>query len=171
MIIIAKKNVLIAESDQLVSGSVGVTLKVSLSDEWDNLAVTAVFAAGNIRRDVVVSGNEITIPWELLRVPGRKLAVNLHGALEDGTIIIRTNIVSLGLILPSNAPSGAEPDAPSPTRADEIQAIAEAALDSAESVREDADNGVFDGFSPSASVSTSGSITTITITDSIWRKI
>ncbi len=124
----------ILRQSPLTQGSVGQKLAVSLSGEWSDLAVTAVFYVGALSRDVVVSGGEITIPWELLAEPEHKLYLNFHGALPDGSIVLRSNIASLGPILPSRAPSGDPPEAPSPTRADQIQALAEQALAVAQSV-------------------------------------
>ena len=90
-----------------------------------------------------MSSEEIVIPWELLTEGEHKLFLNFHGALSDGSIVMRTNIASLGLILPSRAPSGNSPESPSPTRADQIQALAEQALALAQSVRQDAEDGLF----------------------------
>lgn len=130
-----------AGKSTLVQGTVGERIGITFSSEWDSLAVTAVFTAGQDSRDAAVESDEILLPWELLALPGRQLCVNFHGALMDGTVVMRTNVLPLGLIIPSRAPSGHEPDAPSPTRADEIQAMAEQALEIANEVSERIDSG------------------------------
>ena len=158
----------IREEKPLIQGSVGLTLRVELSEEWAGLAVTALFSAGRITRDVVVSGESITIPWELLAEAEHKLLLSFYGALPNRGSVLTTNIASLGLIAPSLQPSGNEPDAPSPSRADQIQALAEQALSVAQGVRRDADSGAFDGrdgISPTVTVSKAGDTATITVSD------
>lgn len=137
MKIIAQGNVLTADLEQLTAGSVGKKIKVFLSQEWKDLSVTAVFFSRNATIDVLVEADEITLPWELLSIAGHKVFVNLHGALPDGTVIIQTNIVSLGIVLPSRVPAGIEPQSPSPSRADQIQTLAENALALAISLQEE----------------------------------
>lgn len=152
----------------LTQGSVGETLDVSFTEEWAGLAVTAIFSAGSLMRDVLVDGNAIPIPWELFLEAAHPLFLNFHGVKADGSIVMRTNIASLGLILPSRAPVGESSEPPSPTLVQQIQAVAAEALAVARSVREDADSGKFDGHdssSLSARVSKSGKTTTIEITD------
>lgn len=169
MIANVKKNLLALENQTILTqGTVGQTISIALSEDWDGLAVTAVLSAGPLKRDVVVSDASITIPWELLAEDHRKLYMGLHGALPDGSIVIRTNIVSLGEILPSLSPSENEPEAPSPARADQIQALAEQAVSLVRALCDAASRGDFngaDGFSPTASIVRDGNTITISITD------
>ena len=129
----------------LTQGSVGETLEVSFSEDWAGLAVTAVFSAGSLLRDVLVDGDTLSIPWELLREAAHPLFLNFHGAKADGSIVMRTNIASLGVILPSRAPVGESSEPPSPSLVDQIQAVVTEALAVARSVRSDADSGAFNG--------------------------
>lgn len=152
------------ELSQLVQGCVGETLEVRLSDEWKELAATAVFSNGALTRDVVVSGERITIPWELLLEDSRMLTLSFHGAAADGDVI-QTNIASLGRIKKSHSPSGQEPDVPTPARADQIQAIAGQALAAAAAVQASAAAGAFDGVSPTVSVETIPGGYSVTVTD------
>ena len=117
----------------VVQGTIGQSLGVKLSEEWSALSVTAVFSAGAVKRDVIVESDELTIPWELLAEARHALNLSFHGAQADGRLVLRTNIISLGDILPSQAPSGNEAEAPTPTRADQIQALAEQAVATARS--------------------------------------
>lgn len=169
MIAQVKGNLLrIREAQPLTQGSVGLTLELELSEEWTGLAVTALFSAGHLTRDVAVSGESLTIPWELLAEADHKLLLSIYGALPNRGTVLTTNIASLGPIEASLQPSGHEPDAPSPSRADQIQAMAEQALSVAQGLRRDADSGAFDGrdgSSPSARVTKSGRTATIEITD------
>ena len=120
----------------LTQGSVGQTLSAAFSEDWLGLTVTAVFSAGALARDVALAGTAILIPWELLAEPHHELLLNFHGADAAGSLVRRTNIASLGKILPSRSPSGTAPEAPSPTRADQIQLLAEQALAAAEATRD-----------------------------------
>lgn len=142
---IKKNQLAIRGNTQLVQGTVGEALQLAFSDEWAELAITAVFAAGEQKRDVVVEGTELTIPWELLSEAGHRLSLSFHGAAENGSIVLRTNIASLGVIRRSFEPSGEEPEAPTPARADQIQALAGQAMALAAAVRAEADRGAFDG--------------------------
>ena len=147
---------MICENAALVQGSVGQTLGLQLPGEWEGLSVTAVFSAGAVRRDVPVLGGEITIPWELLRDCGAPLTLCFHAAAADGQLVIATANCDPIRILPSAAPSGEEPEAPSPARADQIQALAQQAMAAAQSVCTQAAQGAFDGtdgVSPSLAVS------------------
>lgn len=165
MIAQLSKNLLtLDEQSQLVQGSVGETLALRLSDDWRELSATAVFSNGTLTRDVIVSGDSLVIPWELLQEEGRMLSLSFHGAAASGDVI-RTNIAVLGKIKKSHAPSGLEPEAPTPARADQIQALAEQALAAAAAVREDAAAGAFDGVSPAVSVEAVQGGHTVSITD------
>ena len=165
---ITKNQLAIRGNTQLVQGTVGETLRLAFSDEWAGLAITAVFAAGEQKRDVVVTGEELSIPWELLREAGHRLTLSFHGARENGRIVLRSSIASLGVIRRSYEPSGEEPEAPTPARADQIQALAEQALALAAGVRQEADSGGFDGIdgvSPTIAVTEVEGGHRITITD------
>ena len=149
----------------LVQGTVGQTLGVELPADWEGLSVTAVFSAGAVQRDVPVLGGEITIPWEVLADPHAPLALCFHAAAANGQRVITTANCDPIRIAPSTAPSGQEPEAPSPSRADQIQALAQQALAAAQSVSTQAAQGAFngrdgvdgtdgtDGVSPAVSVS------------------
>lgn len=139
------KQLKVKNNSQLLQGTVGEIMSIEFSDDWSALTKTAVFSAGDVFRDVIITGNEITIPWELLTKAERKLYLGFHGALPNGSIVMRTNIFCIGAIQPSYAPSEQEPDAPSPARADQIQAIAEQALDAAQELKSNAEAGFFDG--------------------------
>ena len=125
----------IRQQNILTQGTVGQTLALEFSKEWKNLTITAVFSAGSQARDVMVTANEITIPWELFVEADHKLYLNFHGSLPNGSIVLKTNIVSLGSIQSSRTPSGLESGAPSPSLVTQIQTAATEALSVAQSVR------------------------------------
>ena len=159
----------IQNRSKLVQGTVGERISLEFSEEWSSLAVTAVFSAGTLTRDVIVCGEEITVPWELLAEANHTLCLGFHGVSPDGSTVLRTDIAELGKIHPSLSPSGNEAEAPSPSRADQIQALAEQALTAAQSVRDDADSGVFNGLAGNgiayiAKTASSGLVDTYTVT-------
>ena len=128
-----------------VQGAVGIKMRAAFSEEWSPLAVTAVFRAGTVQRDVIVEDGELTIPWEVLQKAGCPLYLNFYGAEDSGAVVLKTVQVELGTVAPSPDPSGEAPEAPTPARADQIQALAEAALSTAREVQAQAASGAFDG--------------------------
>ncbi len=128
-----------------VQGTVGQALSVELPADWEGLSVTAVFSAGAVQRDVPVLGDEITIPWEVLTNPHAPLTLCFHAAAANGQRVITTANCDPIRIAPSTAPSGQEPETPSPSRADQIQALAQQALAAAQSVSTQAVQGAFNG--------------------------
>ena len=73
--------------ETLTSGMVGKEVRMEFSEDWEGFSKTAVFMAGEISRDVVVSGNVAVIPHEVLAVPGEYLYVGVYGAAADGRVI------------------------------------------------------------------------------------
>ena len=138
----------IENMEKLTAGSVGAyPITVQLSEEWQSLAVTAVFAAFNTAIDVIViaDGAEIQIPHEVLATEKLPVYLGFHGALPDGTIVRRTVPVLLGSVEPTLMPNSKKEAPPTPSVVDQILAAAAEAVSVAKSVREDANNGVFDG--------------------------
>lgn len=128
-----------------VQGAVGIKMRASFSEEWSPLSVIAVFRAGTVQRDVIVEDGELTIPWEVLQKAGCPLYLNFYGADASGAVVLKTVQVELGTVAPSPDPSGEAPEAPTPARADQIQALAEEALAAAQEVQAQAASGAFDG--------------------------
>ena len=101
----------------LPPGMVGAAVTFSFSGEaWAALEKTAVFRAGNVRRDVTAWENgTCAIPWECLRMPGEHLLAGVYGADGDGTVVIPTVYADCGVIQPGADPTGdpaADPDTP-----------------------------------------------------------
>lgn len=138
-------NIRIKNSIPPVQGAVGIKMRAAFSEEWSPLAVTAVFRAGTVQRDVIVEDGELTIPWEVLQKAGCPLYLNFYGAEDSGAVVLKTVQVELGTVAPSPDPSGETPEAPTPARADQIQALAEAALSTARQIQSQAESGAFNG--------------------------
>lgn len=100
----------------LTAGMVGAAVTFSFSGEaWAALEKTAVFRAGNVRRDVTAwEDGTCAIPWECLRMPGEHLLAGVYGADGDGTVVIPTVYADCGVIQPGADPPATLP--PIPTR-------------------------------------------------------
>lgn len=131
--------------EKLPRKTVGKTLEAEFSDDWEGLAITAIFEAGTETRDVVYTGEPIVIPWEVLLVEGLSVMLGFHGALPDGTIVKKTVPEWINNVSPSLDPAGASSSDPTPDWAAQVQAIATEAKEVADCVRSDADAGKFNG--------------------------
>ena len=120
-------------------------MEVEFSANWEGLAITAVFEAGDVKKDVVYTGEPIIIPHEVLVTEGLSVMLGFHGALPDGTIVKRTVPEWLNNVSASLDPSGETSSEPTPDWAAQVQAIALEAKEVANSVRNDADEGKFNG--------------------------
>ena len=92
-----------------------VTVEFVFSDDWDGLTKTAVFSNGKTTVDVLEAnwdGDTVTVPHEVLAVPGRHARVGVYGADESG-VVLPTVWVSLGKVQPGADPSGDETADPS----------------------------------------------------------
>lgn len=102
------------EAETLTSGMVGKKVRLEFSPDWEGLSKTAVFMAGEVVRDVVVTSDEIVIPAEVLERPLPRLFVGVYGVAADGTVT--PTIRAAGpRIRPGADPSGdpgTEPDLP-----------------------------------------------------------
>ena len=134
----------VEKSEIITRGRVGLQCRFRFSPEWKGLAKTAVFS-GAEDRDVIITGDTVTVPAECLSEANRPLWVGVCGKSGDGTVVIPTVYAQLGQIEPGACPSGREPAAPTPDVVAQIQQAAANAEAMARSVREDADLGKFNG--------------------------
>ena len=131
--------------EKLPRKTVGKTIEVEFSADWEGLAITAVFEAGDVKKDVVYTGKPIIIPHEVLATEGLSVMLGFHGARTDGTIIKRTVPEWINNVSASLDPSGETSSEPTPDWAAQVQAIALEAKEAADSVRSDAEAGKFNG--------------------------
>lgn len=137
--------------DLLTTGSVGIPVRFGFSDEWEGLGKVAVFRGSGKSVDVVLTGEECCVPPEVLTDAGGVLSIGVYGTDGEETVI-PTVYVEAGEILPGAELSDNEPEELTPSLVAQILAALEDALDEAEyaadlaeSVRDDADEGMFDG--------------------------
>ena len=95
-------------TERLTSGMVGLQCEFIFDGAWDGLARTAVFTAGNEKRDVLLTGAICKVPPEVMRKPGYQLVIGVYGTNADGTLVIPTCYAMCGGIGPGADPSGDE---------------------------------------------------------------
>lgn len=131
---------------RVTTDSVGLPVEVNLSPEYDGLAVWVCFRAGETAADVaLIDGTEVKVPSQCLQVAGEVLQVGVWAGDGDGNVRIPTVWASAGTIKQGTERSGIDPAGPAPDWAAQVQQAAANAVATANSVRADADAGVFDG--------------------------
>ena len=87
-------------------GLVGGEVALDFQDPvWEGLAKTAVFR-GAVTRDVPVTGNTVTIPWETVTRAGRTLYMGIYGTAEGGKLALPTVWAELGPVEGAAEPCG-----------------------------------------------------------------
>ena len=124
----------------LTGGMVGVPVAFFIDESWFGLIKTAVFRAGSRQVCVHNIDDSTILPWEVLQ-PGCTLYIGVYGLSEDGTVAIPTVWAEVATVQPGADPEGDPAMAPT-------LPVWKQALDAAQSVRADADQGLFNGYSP-----------------------
>lgn len=125
-------------SEPITAGSVGLPVVLDLSSDFDGLAVTVCFEAGEVKADVAYLGDPVTVPLQCLTVVGVVLRIGVYGALPNGTIVIPTVWATVGLVRKGAIPSGVDPSQPEPDWTAQVLAAARDAKETAEQLTEDA---------------------------------
>ena len=143
--IINNSTCMIVSRERLTRGTVGKTMEAEFSAEWEGLAITATFEAGDEKRDKIYTGEPIVIPHEVLSTAGVSVLLGFQGAMPDGTIVKRTEKEWLNNVSETLDPAGVPSSEPTPDVVAQIQQAAANAEELARSIREDADLGKFNG--------------------------
>ena len=100
---------------QITSGMAGVQIDLEFTDDiWAGLTKTVVFKS-YLSRDVLVEGDTVTVPHEVLQLPGWNLSVGVYGTDAERKLIVPTLWSSLGKIHEGANPTGdpgADPSLP-----------------------------------------------------------
>lgn len=96
------------ERELLTAGSVGVTVDLRFSADWDDLQVFGIFRAYNVSAAVAVTGDSVEIPASVLANPNVHLLLGLYGVAEDGTVVIPTLYADLGVVREAANLTGAD---------------------------------------------------------------
>lgn len=134
---------------RLTSGSVGRVINFIFDEKdnrWGELTKIAVFRVGTAVRAQYVENNICEFPWELLTRDkiGEIIHIGVCG-VRDNKVVFPTIYTYIGEL-----EEGADPNADpsiehSPELVEQLITITEEAVNTANSVRQDADNGEFDG--------------------------
>ena len=143
---VSKAAITVAQSVLLTSGMVqAVQVRFCFSPEWEGLTRTAVFRAGQVSVSCLLDEeNCCTVPWECLQTAGTHLMAGVYGTRAQ-EMVLPTVECSLGLICTGAQPAEDTPQEPTPTLVQQLLTTAEAAAQTAASVRADADAGLFCG--------------------------
>ena len=135
----------VTENTLLTAGMVGLPVSFTFDDRWDGLGKTGVFRAGGKTVSCPEMEEEMTVPWEVMEKSGCTLYIGVYGCNRDGSVVIPTLWAQVGVIQPGADPEADPGMAPNLPMWMENQAIALQAMAVAESVRQDADAGAFQG--------------------------
>ena len=143
-----KNTIQCSNKELLTSGAVAMNeCRFTFNKDWDNLIKTAVFKTDLVTISVLLDDNkcQCTIPWEVLETPNELLSVGVYGTDVDGKIVLPTVWTLLGTVL-DGANLGKEgTECPTPNVYQQILTVCEQTKQIAQSVRDDADAGEFDG--------------------------
>ena len=107
------------------------------TDDWAR-PITAIFGG---YAQLLDDNNECTVPWEVLQQPGKVEVSAFCGDLHTANIAVVP-------VEKTGYRSGETPKDPTPDVYDQLAKMVQEAVDTANSVREDADEGKFDGETP-----------------------
>lgn len=94
------------------AGIVGATVTFEFTDPiWEGLTKTAVFQ-GSATRDVVLKGNTVTVPHEVVDRAGPMLKVGVYGVDAEKNLVVPTLWAAIGGIRDAADPSGDPGTAP-----------------------------------------------------------
>lgn len=128
-------------------------IRLALSSEWDGLIPKISFYPLRMKPIAVVFGNDSDklIPNEVYRDSGDVLAVISGETVGRAMITLPFMLKVQDTRTPANTP----PSSPTPSEVEQVYNYMQRALETAQSVRSDANNGVFDGddgYSPTVEV-------------------
>lgn len=122
--------------DVITQYSVGIPVKVRLSEDFDGLQKIMVFKSDTTEISRVLNSEFIEIPHEMMQTAGEKLSIGIYAANPMGTIVIPTIWAFVTQIRIGVVPGpDVEPLEPTPSWVAEVQEIAlQAEADSTEAL-------------------------------------
>ncbi len=142
-----KSRLWLVKTEPVVSGQVDtIDVKIDFSRDWDGLKKTIVFRSGREARDVLLVDNatQCKVPWEVVSRPGGTLRIGVYGVRGSETVL-PTVWCDVGRIVPGAEPAGNTSARYEMDTFARIVDLYEGARNAAQSVRDDADAGKFNG--------------------------
>lgn len=145
-VIVRERDATAQATEPITSGSVGLECSFRFSEDWDGLGKVAIFQGSGQIIDVALVGQEsCAVPHEVLQRALGHLKIGVYGTGDQGQRVTPTIWADAGRILPGVEPSEIEPTPATQSLVQQILEAAENAEEIAQSVRDDADAGEFDG--------------------------
>lgn len=144
-VIVTGAQLVVQVDGPVTCGMVGLPVQFSFDESWDGLIKTAVFRAGGLTMDAVNIQEKTLLPWEVLEKKSCTLHIGVYGTNADGTLVMPTVWAEAAVIQPGADPTGDESAVPTQNVYQQILAMEQEAVNTAQSVRQDADAGMFDG--------------------------
>ena len=96
----------VTKGQPVVSGTVGLPVRFTFDEAWNELEKTAVFRVNGKIMDQIHIHRDTTVPWELLTKPGCRLWCGVYGYKSGGKLQIPTVWTDLGIVEQGADPSG-----------------------------------------------------------------
>ena len=111
----------IRSQEPLTVGLRGAKARFSFGEAWDALIRTVVFRQGEKTVTVPDIGAEVTIPWEVLTVPGEPVQIGVYGTDSTGTVAIPTVWAETQPVRQGTDPEGDPATEPTPGLWEQLQ--------------------------------------------------
>lgn len=132
-------------TEPITSGSVGLEVGFRFSEDWDGMGKAVIFKGSGTAVDAALSGSSCTVPHEVLALAGGHLKIGVYGTKNEGQVVTPTIWADAGPVLEGAEPSELDTTPATESLVQQLLEAAEAAQTLAQSVRDDADAGEFDG--------------------------
>ena len=111
----------IRSQEPLTVGLRGAKARFVFGPDWADLIKTAVFRQGEKTVTVADIGEEVTVPWEVLTLPGVPVQIGVYGSNSDGTVAIPTLWTKTAPVCPGADPEGDPSAEPTPGLWEQMQ--------------------------------------------------
>lgn len=141
------RRAIVTNKELLTTGSAGIQVQFTLSEDWNGLVKLVVFRVGDEGESIDVAlDSTLTciVPSEVLVDNGEVLFIGIYGTNGDNTVIIPTIWASAGVIRPGTLPNSPSTPAPTPDIVTQIQVIAQNAEETADAAMSLVEAGLYD---------------------------
>lgn len=167
---VTRADATVTETETLTAGRVGLECAFAFSADWNGLQKVAVFEGAETIEVALGTANVAVVPPECMTTAGFKLRCGAYGLSAAGDIVIPTIWAKAGKIKESSGPDDESLAPATPALVAQIIAKANSAEETANSIKEQASRGEFDGFSPYVGVTETENGHRVSITDSTGTK-